>query len=71
MSHSDKTVVTTINQEKQLERLTAVTSFHLNEYICLFITPICKMEGPHRVENLKYFLLFNKKSLSAFVLKCL
>lgn len=54
MSHSDKSVVTTINQEKQLERLTAVTSFHLNEYICLFITPICKMEGPHSVENLKY-----------------
>lgn len=55
MNHSDKYDVTTINQQKQLERLTAFTSFHLTEYICLFITPICKMEGPHRVENLKYF----------------
>lgn len=43
MSHSDKSDITTINQRKQLERLTAVISFHFTECICLFITHICKM----------------------------
>lgn len=55
MSHSDKSDVTTINQGKQLEGLTAVISFHLTECICLFITHICKMQGPYWVENVKYF----------------
>jgi len=54
-SHSDKSGVTTINQGKQLEWLTAVISFHLTECICVFITRVCKMQGPHQVENMKYF----------------
>lgn len=55
MSHSDKSGVTTINRGKQLEGLTAVISFHLTECICLFMTRICKMQGPHQVEKVKYF----------------
>lgn len=47
MSHSDKSDVRTINWENQLEGVTAVISFHLTEYICWFITHICKMQGPH------------------------
>lgn len=55
MRHSDKSDVTTTNWGKQLEELTAVMSFHLTECICLFIIHICRMRGPHHVENVKYF----------------
>lgn len=62
MSHSDKSDVTTTNWGKQLEGLTAVMSFHLTECICLFIIHICRMQGPHRVENVKYFSVIQWKN---------
>lgn len=63
MSHSDKSDVRTINWENQLEGVTAVISFHLTEYICWFITHICKMQGPHCLKMWNIFLAFNKKKI--------
>lgn len=49
MSHLDKSDVTTMNWRKQLAWLTAVTSFHLVECICLSLL-FARYEEPTRLE---------------------